>query len=278
MTNTFALTEEQLQRFNADGFLIAKGLLDSEEIGLLHQVAREDRVMQQNGFGVADVRGRLSRLAVWNHPGDDIYGMVSRSTRIVDAMEQLLGGEVYHYHSKVMLKEPFVGGAWEWHQDYGYWYQNGCLLPDMASCTIAIDRATRENGCLQVLRGSHRMGRIEHGVQGKQTGADLERVDAAKQRFSLVYLEADPGDAIFFHSNLLHASGPNESANSRWSFICCYNAAHNNPYKDSEHPRYTPLDKVDADAIKRVGRLQLSTQRTFLSGPATPPVPIAGTR
>ena len=65
----------------------------------------------------------------------------------------VLGGEVYHYHSKLMLKEPFVGGAWEWHQDYGYWYQNGCLFPWMASCLIALDPATRANGCLQVLKG-----------------------------------------------------------------------------------------------------------------------------
>ena len=36
---------------------------------------------------------------------------------------------MYHYHSKLMLKEPEVGGAWVWHQDYGYWYQNGCLYP-----------------------------------------------------------------------------------------------------------------------------------------------------
>ncbi len=57
----------------------------------------------------------------------------------------------------MMLKEPFVGGAWEWHQDYGYWYKNGCLLPHMASCLIAVDRATKANGCLQILKGSHEM-------------------------------------------------------------------------------------------------------------------------
>ncbi len=63
-----------------------------------------------------------------------------------------------------------MGGAWEWHQDYGYWYNNGCLLPDMASCLMGIDRATKANGCLQVLKGSHHMGRIEHLKTGDQTG------------------------------------------------------------------------------------------------------------
>ena len=76
----------------------------------------------------------------------------------------------------MILKEPFTGGAWEWHQDYGYWYNNGCLAPDLASCLIAVDRATKENGCLQVLKGSHHLGRIDHGKVGDQTGADMERV------------------------------------------------------------------------------------------------------
>ena len=71
------------------------------------------------------------------------------------ACEQILGGEVYHYHSKMILKDAKVGGAWTWHQDYGYWYQNGVLFPDLISVFIAVDPCTKENGCLQVIEGSH---------------------------------------------------------------------------------------------------------------------------
>ena len=45
------------------------------------------------------------------------------------ACEQVLDDEVYHYHSKMIMKDALVGGAWAWHQDYGYWYQNGVLFP-----------------------------------------------------------------------------------------------------------------------------------------------------
>lgn len=258
-------TPEEVAQFQRDGYLFVPGLLDRDETELLLNTARSDREMQEHAFGVQDASGRKSRLSLWNHPGDDLYGMVSRSRRIVDRMEQLLGGEVYHYHSKMMLKEPLVGGAWEWHQDYGYWYQNGCLLPDMASCLIALDGATKENGCLQVLKGTHHMGRIEHGVSGQQTGADMERVNAALERFELVYCEMEPGTALFFHSNLLHASAPNNSPRPRWSLICCYNAAHNDPYKESHHPRYTPLQKVGDDAIKEAGRREAHEARSFLT-------------
>lgn len=259
-------TAEEVEQFHRDGYLFVPALLDPEETEMLLATARGDREMQDNAFGVEDTSGRKSRLSLWNHPGDDLYGVVSRSRRIVDRMEQFLGGEVYHYHSKMMLKEPRVGGAWEWHQDYGYWYHNGCLLPDMASCLIALDRATKENGCLQVLRGSHKMGRIEHGRSGEQTGADMERVNVALERFELVYCEMEPGTALFFHGNLLHASAPNTSENSRWSLICCYNAAHNDPYKDSHHPRYTPLSKVEDARVKAVGRSGNPTgRRSFLN-------------
>lgn len=81
---------------------------------------------------------------------------------MIDTMEQIQGGPVYHFQSKLTAKEPFVGGAWEWHQDYGYWYYNGCLFPDLASCQIALDGSTTANGCLTMIAGSHRLGRIDH--------------------------------------------------------------------------------------------------------------------
>jgi ectoine hydroxylase-related dioxygenase (phytanoyl-CoA dioxygenase family) len=193
-------------------------------------------------------------MVTWNHPGDSVYGMAARSTRMVDTMEDLLGGEVYHYHSKLTAKEPHDGGAWEWHQDYGYWYNNGCLFPLMASCMIALDRTTRANGCLQVLRGSHLMGRIDHGLlEGQQVGADLSRVEEARARLETVYAEMDPGDGLFFHCNTLHRSDQNRSPDRRWTLICCYNAARNDPYREHHHPRYTKLDKVPDDAIRAAG-------------------------
>ncbi len=248
------LSAEELAAYQRDGYLLARKLFDAEEMELLLAYARQDDALTASAYGRRDSAGRETRLALWNHPGEDLYAMFSRSPRIVDRMEQLLGGEVYHYHSKMMLKEPFVGGAWEWHQDYGYWHHNGCLFPLLASCLIAVDRATRENGCLQVIRGSHEMGRIDHGKTGDQTGADMERVEAALERMELAYIEAEPGDALFFHCNLLHRSDQNTSPNSRWSLICCYNAARNDPYKESRHPRYTPLAKVADSAIKDWGK------------------------
>jgi len=255
-----SLTANEVRQWHEDGYYIARGLYDADEMDLLSRAAREDKALDQHATLRKDGEGGIAKLALWNHPGDDIYGMFSRGRRLVDSMEQLLGGEVYHYHSKMNMKEPRVGGAWTWHQDYGYWYQNGCLMPAMASVMIAVDPASRENGCLQVIRGSHHLGRIDHTLKGEQAGADMERVNVALERFELVYVEMARGDAVFFHSNLLHRSDQNRSDRPRWVLICCYNAARNNPYKEHHHPRYTPLEKVEDDAIRRVGGKRFSAQ------------------
>ena len=49
------------------------------------------------------------------------------------------------------------------------------------------------------------MGRINHNLSGEQAGAETERLEEAKKRFPLVYVEMEPGDALFFHCNLLHS-------------------------------------------------------------------------
>jgi ectoine hydroxylase len=247
------LTKDQIDKFNEDGFILLKALFDTEEIEMLRTTAHADRELDNHSFSRADGEGGKVRLSLWNHPGDQIYGMFARSKRMVNKAEELLGDEVYHYHSKMILKDPEIGGAWTWHQDYGYWYQNGLLYPDLVSVFIAVDRATRENGCLQVIRGSHKMGRIDHILTGDQAGADMERVNACLERMELVYCEMEPGDAIFFHANLLHRSDQNRSEHSRWSMVCCYNTRSNDPYKASHHPGYTPLEKVDDSMIKQVG-------------------------
>ncbi|MCB1205954.1 MAG: phytanoyl-CoA dioxygenase family protein [Verrucomicrobiae bacterium] len=242
-------TEEEVARYRDDGFLIVRSLFSKEEIEVLGSTARSDHALDAAATALDDGEGNKVRLSLWNHPGDGIYGAFARCRRVVDSVEQLLGGEVYHYHSKMVLKDALVGGAWAWHQDYGYWYQNGVLFPELCSVMIAVDAATRENGCLEVLRGSHRMGRINHILSGEQAGADRERVAEAEKRLEKVYCTMESGDAVFFHANTLHASGPNHSEHPRWAMICCYNAAWNDPYKESHHPRYTPLAKLDDGAI-----------------------------
>jgi ectoine hydroxylase-related dioxygenase (phytanoyl-CoA dioxygenase family) len=250
---SFQLSDQQLNQFLDDGYLVVSQLFDQEEAGNLLWLAKSDTELLKESYAKRDATGGQSRLAVRNDLDDSPYAAIVRSHRIVNTMQALLADEVYHYHHKMMLKEPKVGGAWEWHQDYGYWYENGCLFPDMASCLIAVDRAVRANGCLQVIRGSHKLGRLNHSKTGEQKGADSARVDAALERLDLVYCQLEPGDAIFFHGNLLHRSDQNTSDEPRWSLICCYNTRHNDPFiKEGRHPNYSPLEVWDDKRVREV--------------------------
>ena len=256
------LTPNQKTDFDRDGYIIIRQLFSTEETRLLGETAHHDNAMDQASSTMDDGKGNDVRLALWNHPGDGVYGMFARCHRVVDTVEALLADEVYHYHSKMILKDARVGGAWAWHQDYGYWYQNGVLSPNLCSVMIAVDQSTIENGCMQVIKGSHKLGRINHILSGDQAGADMERVEEAKKRLDLVHVTMDPGDALFFHSNTLHASDANESDHPRWAMICCYNAASNDPYKNSHHPRYTKLEKVEDNRILAIETNHASRMHT----------------
>ena len=124
------LTAAELASYPGTATSSPEGLFDSREVGLLRRAAKEDKALDDHSFGRADGEGGVVRLSLWNHPGDGIYGMFARCRSVVEACEQILEDEVYHYHSKMIMKEARVGGAWAWHQDYGYWYQNGVLSPD----------------------------------------------------------------------------------------------------------------------------------------------------
>lgn len=255
-----ALTDGQVQQFHVDGYVIVPEFLTVEEVGQLAAVARADLGLQDGVRRKSDSAGRETKLAIRYELGDDVYSAIMRSRRLVGAMERLLGGPVCHFHHKMMLKEPFTGGAWEWHQDYGYWYRyEGFLFPDLASCMIAVDRADRTNGCLQVLRGSHRLGRIEHVPIAEQTGADPARVAVAEQYLERVYVELDPGAAVFFHSNLLHRSDANDSPNPRWTLIGCYYAASNPACNAPQYTGRPALIPEDDATILATARRQLES-------------------
>ncbi len=271
MTKTFKnmkylqINQTHLKAYNENGYVIIHSMFSQEEINLLMQTYLNDKLMKEAAFNVDDGQGMNTKLTLWYKSGDDIYGAFSRCKRVVDGVEKILGGPVALYHTKFMQKEPRVGGAWEWHQDYGYWYDNGFLYPEMLSVMVAVTKATKENGCLQVLKGSHKIGRINHGTVGEQVGADVARVQIAREKHELVYVELNPGDVLFFHSNLLHRSDSNRSEHARFSMISAYNLASNKPFKEEPEASYTPVVKIGDEAVVKIGIKGVDASAEFLN-------------
>jgi phytanoyl-CoA hydroxylase len=253
------LSHAQIQQYHTDGYLIVRGFYNQEEVSRLYRIAVDDNAISKHAIDVNDSTGRRSKLSLWYKPGNDVYGLLTRGETLVGVVDQLLerqrgdaGHSVCHYHSKLMQKEPRVGGAWEWHQDYGYWYKNEFLYPEqMMSVMVAVTDANVENGCLQVIRGSHKMGRVEHGFSGEQVGASQRYVDLALKTMDHIFVELNAGDALFFHSNILHRSEANLSDRPRWSLISCYNRSTNIGHNESSSSSasITPIDLVPDDAL-----------------------------
>ena len=275
-----SLLINQKNKFEQDGFLVVRNLFSEDEARIIRVAVKSDKTFDPHMDHRSFSNTGNAQLVVWNKVNESVWGSIACSERVVDTMESLLGFEIYHYHSKLSIKHPGSGGKWCWHQDYGYWYDYGCLFPDLGSVMIALDENNKANGCLKVVRGSHKLGRLDHksleeftsqvmplddprqkvpSVKSpyKQSGADPSRIASILKHLDEIYVELKPGDAIFFHCNLLHSSEENSTEDShRWSLISCYNGIHNSPdrsiARSMDHETFTPLKKVPDVELKKM--------------------------
>lgn len=248
----YQLTQEQIVQYHQEGFLIVRNLFEANEVETLQQSLETDsHAYEQGEIQALDNAGNAYSIIYWSELGDSLLGIFPRVARMVEGAETLLGEPCYHWHSKITRKLSQSGQV-EWHQDYGSWYHDGCLSPQLISCAVAIEACTLGNGCLQMLKGSHKLGRMDVIEMGNTVGADPQRVKLALEQFELVNCEMAPGDAIFFHSNVLHGSPPNLSNHSRAMMFCTYNAISNAPFieEGQQNHRYRPLHKAPDTAIR----------------------------
>ncbi len=158
------------------------------------------------------------------HNDDVLFRGYAMHPRLLDWIEEFVGPDITCVHSMLINKPPNVDGRHPLHQDLLYFPFRPA--DRIVATWAALERCTRENGCLVVVPGTHRGELIPHenmdwehvnrGYFGAQTvGAETERV----------HLEMDPGDLVFFHPLLLHGSGRNRSSGFRRAISSHYAAA-----------------------------------------------------
>lgn len=242
----------EVATFWRQGYLLVRGAFAAEEMAVLREVIRRHDAMRAHAERARErsagpTRPSFETIFVWNDTaGNDVFAKATRSHKVVDRFEAIFGDEVYVYHNKIALKYPGVVG-FSHHQDYAYWYGMGNVFPDMGTVYIAVDRATRENGCLKLVSGSHRLGRLDHvdRVPGSDTGVDPERLEQVLKVLPEEALEMEPGDMVLFHCNTLHASDDNRSDAPRVALLGCYNTRHNSPYKQAHgHPAFHHQERI----------------------------------
>jgi len=251
--NLIRLNQSQVDTYNRDGLLLVPNLFNNAEINQLKQLIQIDPTIEHEIGGPLDSDGNASEFFAFSGVPDDLLGAFVRVERLVETSRDLLAREeIYHWHTKISFKPPGTKARWDWHQDYGSWYKEGALYPNSLTAMIAVDPVDQENGCLEVIRGSHRCGRIEHIPVGRSMGADPQWVEWLLERNDLILCEMTPGDCVFFHSNVLHSSGPNLTNRPRTVLQVSYNAVDSAPPDNSlsfTGHRFEPLNTIPDTAL-----------------------------
>lgn len=243
------------ETYQAQGFVELPGLFSSDELRPLRE-ALDDGGGSAGAFTVPDARGNRQELSAWTELGDDLIGVLPRVRRMVEIATVAIGEPICHWHSKLSWKRPGTDAEWNWHQDYGFWAEEG-VGPQMCTIGVAVGPSTRENGCLQLVPQSHHRGRIELVEVGETRCSSPAVVDELVAASGIHHCEMEPGDAVLFHSNMLHSSGPNHSGVPRTLFMSSYNAATNPPGPDappdhSVRPLHVLPDAAVVDGWSRV--------------------------
>jgi phytanoyl-CoA hydroxylase len=174
------LTPDQKQYFELNGFLSFGPLISpqrAEQLGqVLDMIAGGDMPYPPELIRwepVADERAgvtqRKNLVYQIRYPHRHVPLLFEHATDpvILDAVQDLIGPDIVLYNTQALLKPAFHGTSQPWHQDSAYWP----IRPfELVTCWIALDEATRENGCMHFLPGSHLEGLREH-VAGRPLSA-----------------------------------------------------------------------------------------------------------
>lgn len=224
----YKLSKEQVDFFQENGFVSGIKMLDDEQIKVIQNELAEIADPKHPGHALfyefhsnesTDPSTILFHaLGAWRiTPG---LHDVLWNPRFVMAASQLLGNvPVRFWHDQIFWKPPKQGGVVAWHQDYSYWTRTKPVAH--LTCWCGLDDATKENGCLQYIPGSHRWGLLPKTViAGELQGIkDFLNDEQKKQLEHPQFAEVKAGEAIFHHSLTLHGSGANTSSRPRRAFV-----------------------------------------------------------
>ena len=232
------LTQEQINDFHTNGFLLLKQFADHalcDDIRALAQrhldnkiepIESEEEYLQKKA-STNTVR-RLRQV----YDRDPLFAKWMTDSKIRPALQQLLGEEpvlLLAHHNSIMTKLPLVSSITSWHQDIRYWhYENDNLL----SVWLSLGDEFPENGLLEFIPGSHKMKFTPDQYDETYTFRD----DIEKNRKLIsgrVHYELHKGDVILFHAKTLHYAHQNNTKLPKISFVYSVRGVSNKPISNT---------------------------------------------
>lgn len=231
------LTPDEVQALAQRTQDIASGKLDTLPI----ENFSFERSLKEKGIDPDDLRGQerydAVRLLRFLHRYDDLVLSICKKPAILDVVEDLLGPNIKLYTDQFFMKPPFDGGAQGWHQDSGSWV---IFAPhDHVTVWIALDEATKENGCLHYIPGSHKWGYTDTAHLPNLVSQLIDEE---------VLVPRKPGYAAIHHSLTHHYTGPNTTPNRRRGIALHYLRSETR-YVGNPGDRQPPFELMRGQAI-----------------------------
>jgi phytanoyl-CoA hydroxylase len=216
------LEAAHLRSYAERGYFVIRGLVTADTIA---EIRRRILACVKQGGGASrpDLERAARGQAAGHDPMRDLrkLGAFGRTDSVawrgwwanpdvLAVVRPFVGEDVAMKFDSVFLKPARVGGPTPWHQDPGLWRDDDV---EAFNGWLAIDPSDRGNGCLQVVPGSHTGPVVPHVEYPDSIHVELPR-DRCRD-LVVDHIELDPGDALFWHSNLWHHSPPNTSDRQR---------------------------------------------------------------
>ncbi len=253
------LTEEQLGRFDEEGYVFIPEVFSKAETALLLGEAHDIFALDRKEV-VRDRDGKTARTAFASQRYNEAYRRLSRHPRLVEPVRQILDGDVYMHQFKVNAKAAFDGDVWQWHQDYGVWSRDD-LMPECRAMNIALflEDVTEYNGALMFIPGSHKSGTQDAEFDLESTSYPIWTIDNATitrlvEQGGLVSPKGEAGSLILFNGNLVHGSPSNMSPFNRTIVYLslCHVDNHIRRFKRPEwiaHRDFSPIECLDDNCL-----------------------------
>lgn len=195
------LTTQQIEAYGRDGFVGPFRALSSEDAR-----AAASRVA---GQVIGEHAGQIGAQVHCRHLDSRLAYDLCTLPAVVERVAAVNGPDLVLWRSNFWCKRP-GDAAVAWHQDFTHWP----LAPVVnVTAWLALDSATRANGCLQVIPGSHHAVHPTKPLTGDPLSDSVE--DRCVDLSEVVHLELDAGEFVLFSEKLLHASSANSSSARR---------------------------------------------------------------
>jgi ectoine hydroxylase-related dioxygenase (phytanoyl-CoA dioxygenase family) len=207
------LTAQQVQDYRRDGYtLYHQQVFAPERLEQLASIFEEH--LAQKG-------SKLSDELDTPHFRDPRLLEFLLSREVLDLVEPITGPDIVLWSSHFICKDPYTGRATPWHEDSALWKGRVDNYDDIVTVWLALDRSTRQNGCMRVIPGTHRNGFSQY-IAADSSQNTFNTQIAAVDTTTAVDFELERGECSLHDSRIVHGAEANTSPNRRCGYTMRY--------------------------------------------------------